>query len=98
MQSNPESEQSMEEELESRFVKKGGRVLKIKENGAPQRWLCAIDDNGEPFDPPGIDPKNVIREINGEGKCEGVNPSEEDIEEIKQWRSDWNNQDPKGKS
>lgn len=98
MQSNPENEQLLEEELESEFAKKGGKVLKMKENGAPQRWLCAIDDNGEPFDPPGVDPKNVLREINSEGKYEGANPSEEDLEEIKQWRSDWNNPDPKGKN
>jgi len=97
MQSNQENEQAIEEELESEFIKKGGKILKLKENGAPQHWLCAIDDNGEPFDPPGMDPKNVIREVNNEGKWEGVNPSPADRDEIKQWRSDWNNPNPKGK-
>ena len=95
MQSNQENEQAIEEELESEFIKKGGKILELKENGAPQHWLCAIDDNGEPFDPPGMDPKNVIREVNNEGKWEGNNPK--NLNEIKIWRSDWNDPDPKGK-
>lgn len=96
MQSNPENEQLLEEELESEFTKKGGKILESK-NGAPRRWLCAIDDNGEPFDPPGVDPKNVLREINSDRKWVGNNPSEDKLKEIKDWRSDWNDPDPKGK-
>ena len=98
MQLNPENEQAIEEELESEFVKKGGKILELKEDGSPQQWLCAINDNGEPFDPPGIDSKNILHEINNEGKWEGVNPSKKDIKEIKEWRSDWDDPDPKGKS
>ena len=97
MQPNQENEQAIEEELESEFIKKGGKILKVKEDGMPQYWLCAIDDTGEPFDPPGVDPKNVLREINGDGKWAGNNPSEDKLAEVKQWRGDWNNPDPKGK-
>lgn len=98
MQSSPENEQSIEEELESEFIKKGGKVLEIKEDGAPQRWLCAINDNGEPFDPPGVDPKNVLHEINNEGKWAGNNPSEDKLDEASRWLSYLNKRDPKGKS
>jgi hypothetical protein len=97
MQSNPENEQAIEEELESEFIKKGGKVLKVKEDGAPQRWLCATSDNGEPFDPPGVNSKDVLREINGDGKWVGNNPSEGILKEVKSWRSDWDDPDPKGK-
>lgn len=97
MQVNPENEQALEEELESEFIKKGGKILKTKENGAPQRWLCAIGDNGEPFDPPGVNPKDVMHKINSEGKWEGVNPSEDDRDERGKWDSGWKNPDPKGK-
>lgn len=97
MQSNPENEQLLEEELGSEFAKKGGKILKTKENGAPQKWLCAINDNGEPFDPPGVDLKNVQRNINSEGKWEGSNPSEEDRDEREKWDSAWNDPDPKGR-
>lgn len=96
MQSNPEDEQIMEEELESEFTKKGGKVLELKKDGKPQRWLCAInDDTGEPFDPPGVNSKDVLREID-DGKWVGNNPNKDKLDEIKRWRYDWNDPDSKG--
>ena len=97
MQLNPENEQAIEEELESEFVKKGGKILELKEDGSPQQWLCAINDNGEPFDPPGIDSKNILHEINNEGKWVGNNPSEGKLEEASRWLSYLNKRDPKGR-
>ena len=98
MQSGLENEQTIEEELESEFIKKGGKILEVKEDGSPQRWLCAISDNGEPFDPHGIDPKNVLHEINNEGKWVGNNPSKDKLDEASKWLSYLNKRDPKGKS
>lgn len=101
MTPNQENEQILleeEREVLSEFTKKGGRILETKENGVPKHWLCGVSEQGKLIDPPGIDPKNVLHEINNEGKYEGVNPSPKDIEEIKEWRNDWDNPDPKGKN
>lgn len=91
---------------DSEFSKKGGKVRVWKETvdsryidgKAPQHWICGVGENGELIDPPGVDPKNILHELNSEGKYEGVNPLPEDIDEMKKWRSDWNNPNPKGKN
>jgi len=71
------------------FVQTGGNILEYYEDGRPKKWLCGKNAAGEPIDPPDVNPKNVIRRLNRDGVWEGVNPTKEDIEELKLWRDDW---------
>ncbi len=86
----PPSEVPPSEEPEaSAFASSGGEVLDRYEDGRPKRWKCGKAGPGKPLDPPGVDPKNVIHRITAEGSWEGANPTKDDIDEIKKWRTDW---------
>jgi len=80
-------------ELGEEFIKSGGKVLEwYKENNRPtrpKRWLCGRGENEEIIDPLGMT-KECIRYLNEKGEWEAGNPDEDLLEEIKRWRSDYN--------
>ena len=71
--------------LDKKFIDSGGEVLNWYPAGRPARWKCGIDKNGN-F----IDPQEAIHYKNANDEWEAGNPDEELLEEIKRWRSDWN--------
>lgn len=75
-------------DLGEKFVKNGGKVLEWYADGTPRRWKCGRGEKGEIVDPQGMK-KEAIRYFNAQGECEGKNPDEESLKEIKLWRSDW---------
>lgn len=79
-----ESEQETNE-----FAASGGDILEFYDDGRPKRWRCGRGENGEPLDPLQADRKNILHRLTADGSWEGVNPTADDIAELKQWRSDW---------
>lgn len=73
------------------FARTGGNILEYYKDGRPKTWICGKNAEGEPTDPEGVDPKDVVRRLNRDGVWEGANPAKEDVDEIKTWRSDWMN-------
>lgn len=80
----PESEPLQE------FLASGGDIVEFDEHGWPRRWICGKDGDGRPTDPPGIERRDILHRLDAAGRYEGVIPQTEDIEELKRWRSDWN--------
>lgn len=56
----------------------------------PRAWPIEIGPKGEIIGlPEGIKREDVILRIESDGSWWAYNPSQEIIEEIKKWRSDW---------
>ncbi|GEM_PF-3743815 len=82
------------EQIESKpdlgeFTAGGGEVVTVYDDGRPKRWRCGRGADGQPLDPPLVDRRNILHRLAADGSWEGVNPTAEDIAELKLWRSDW---------
>lgn len=80
------SEENINNSFSQENNKESGIILERDTDGRPVHWICGIDENGNFFDPPEVNIKEVIHSINKDGKREGNNSNND---EIKKWRTDW---------
>jgi hypothetical protein len=68
-----------------------GNIESEPQRGEHPTWEVSLDEKGgiEGL-PEGIKPQDVILFLGPKGQWLAQNPSPELLEEIKQWRSDWN--------